>query len=352
MMRLLIVLAMFCSGLLAFCQPRLEFEKVVHDFGQVQEAGGKIEYSFIFRNIGNEPLVLNSVKASCGCTSSFWTNEPIEPGGSGKVTALYDPFNRPGPFNKSLTVISNAHGGTVNLQIKGHVEPRVRTIEDHLPVKNGALRMKHRAFNFGRITTERVLTKDFEVYNDSDSILAIKIGGVPNHLIITAQPVELPSKTKGLIRISYNPEKKNALGYQTDKFTMTTNQGTDQVFEINATIEQYFPSMTEEELADAPKIKLAKASFDFGSVMPGTKLETEVTIMNEGKSDLMVKGVQSNCDCVLATIADEIVKPGASSKLKLTFDTSNRKGKQYKSVTIFSNDPTNPVQMVMLKAEM
>lgn len=355
MMRVLAWVLVIFGAVGVAAQPRLEFEKMVHDFGEVNESEGPVEYSFIFRNIGNEPLVLNSVKASCGCTSTFWTNEPIAPGEAGKVTASYNPFNRPGPFNKSLMIVSNAAGGVVNLTIKGQVKPRVRSIEDHLPIKNGALRMKNRAFIFGRITTEKVVVKDFEVYNDSDSLVIFSAEKMeaPEHMEVTFIPARLESKTKGVIRIAYDPVKKNALGYQTDKVKLVANgAGEVKMFDLNVTIEEYFAPMTEEELANAPKLKLARASYDLGKITAGSTIQTEVTVANEGKEDLMIRETQSNCDCVVATVVKDVLKPGETTKIKVAFDTSNRKGKQFKTVTIFSNDPVNPVQMVMIRADM
>src|SRR5687768_2955826 len=84
----------------------IQFEKTTHDFGSVNESG-PITYEFKFTNTGSEPLVINNVKASCGCTTPGWTKEPVMPGKTGVVTAQYNTVNRPGGFNKSLTVIAN-----------------------------------------------------------------------------------------------------------------------------------------------------------------------------------------------------------------------------------------------------
>jgi hypothetical protein len=356
MMRLLVCTVVILFGVLAFGQPRLEFEKTVHDFGQINESGGTVEYTFIVRNSGNEPLVLNSVKASCGCTTPFWTNEPIAAGQAGKITASYNPYNRPGPFNKSLSVVSNAANGTTTLYIKGQVIPRVKSIEDHLPIKYGALRMKHRSFNFGRITTEKTAIQDFEVYNDSDEALLFKVDQIetPDHISLTFVPEQLAPKTKGVIRIAYDPNKKNALGYQSDKMVIKTNESADgeKILYVISTVEEFFPAMTDDELAKAPRLKLSKTSHDFGKVVAGAKVETELLITNEGKSDLMIRNTQSNCDCVVASYDKSVLKPGESTKLKLVFDTMNRNGRQYKNVTVFSNDPNAPTQMITLKAEM
>ena len=52
--------------------PKIEFEKLVHDFGTIPQ-GGDGTYEFVFKNTGKEPLILNNVKSSCGCTKPEWS---------------------------------------------------------------------------------------------------------------------------------------------------------------------------------------------------------------------------------------------------------------------------------------
>mgnify|MGYP005841969959 CR=1 FL=1 len=96
------------------------FNKMVHDYGTItQGADGNCEFKFT--NKGKVPLVLNNVRASCGCTVADWPKEPIEPGKSGSIKVKYNTAIM-GSFNKSITVNSNAVNSMVRLSIKGTVE--------------------------------------------------------------------------------------------------------------------------------------------------------------------------------------------------------------------------------------
>jgi hypothetical protein len=90
-----------------------------HAFGTVQE-GPTADYEFQFKNTGKEPIVIQRVQASCGCTTPSYSKEPIAPGRTGTVKASYNTLGRPGEFTKTLTVVSNA--GTKVLTITGTVE--------------------------------------------------------------------------------------------------------------------------------------------------------------------------------------------------------------------------------------
>ena len=100
--------------------PEIEFDKVVHDYGDVPYNGNG-ECEFRFTNTGTEPLLIQKPKSSCGCTIPSWPNEPILPGESDVIKVTYR-TNRAGNINKTVTVTSNAvKNSTVVLRIKGRV---------------------------------------------------------------------------------------------------------------------------------------------------------------------------------------------------------------------------------------
>ena len=134
---LTLVVALFGFAAQAQEQPadgaQINFEQKVINYGKI-EKGGNGSRVFKFKNEGNEPLVLNSVRASCGCTTPKWTREPIAPGTEGEIIVKYD-TNRLGNFHKTVTVQSNAASKTVVLTIKGQVmNPEV---QKSTPTKQG-----------------------------------------------------------------------------------------------------------------------------------------------------------------------------------------------------------------------
>ena len=97
----------------------IKFESVDVDFGKITQ-GKPVTKVFKFTNTGKEPLILGTVTASCGCTTPVWTKEPIMPGATGTVSATFN-AGVMGPFNKPVTVPSNAENGTMYLTLKGEV---------------------------------------------------------------------------------------------------------------------------------------------------------------------------------------------------------------------------------------
>ena len=103
--------------------PKIKFVEETHDFGNIKE-GTQATYEFKFTNTGNAPLILESVQASCGCTTPEWSKDPIAPWHTGKVIATFNSSGRPGTFTKTITVKYNGavETNTNYLTIKGFVE--------------------------------------------------------------------------------------------------------------------------------------------------------------------------------------------------------------------------------------
>lgn len=78
------------------------------------------EVEFAFTNSGEEALVINNVRPSCGCTVADYPHTPIAPGETATVKATYN-ARSVGAFRKTVTVTANSEQGTYVLTLKGVV---------------------------------------------------------------------------------------------------------------------------------------------------------------------------------------------------------------------------------------
>jgi hypothetical protein len=92
----------------------------VYNFGKVTD-GEKVEYSFKFRNTGQNPLIISSATASCGCTVPEKPDAPISPGQIGYLKVVFDSKGRVGEVHKDITVRSNAYPAFPILKLIGEV---------------------------------------------------------------------------------------------------------------------------------------------------------------------------------------------------------------------------------------
>lgn len=101
----------------------IEFNTTTYNYDTIaQYADGWC--TFTFRNTGNEPLIITSTSASCGCTMPKFSKKPVLPGGTGKIEVRYN-TSLLGAFNKTVVVKSNAaNAPTSVLRIRGFVREK------------------------------------------------------------------------------------------------------------------------------------------------------------------------------------------------------------------------------------
>lgn len=100
-------------------EPLFAWETTTHNFGKI-EKGIPAEHLFNFTNEGDVPLIISSVKASCGCTVANYTKTPIPVGGKGFVSARYNAA-KVGAFSKTVTVMANTGTEAIVLKLNGEV---------------------------------------------------------------------------------------------------------------------------------------------------------------------------------------------------------------------------------------
>lgn len=97
-----------------------KFEATTQNLGEFSVKKPVVSTEFTFTNVGNAPLVIHQVIASCGCTVPEYSKEPVLPGKKGKIKVTYDGSDKPiGYFKKSIIVRTNAKTPTSRLFIEG-----------------------------------------------------------------------------------------------------------------------------------------------------------------------------------------------------------------------------------------
>lgn len=350
--------ALFAVVSLTFAQGSaiIEFKETGHDFGGFKEESGKKKHRFIFTNKGTSPLIVTNVQASCGCTTPGWSKQPVPPGKTGYVEAEYDPTNRPGEFNKSLTVTNNSSNQpSAILTIKGKVTEREKSAADLYPRKIGDLRLASEYLNVGMVGPGKVGVASFKVLNEADKAVTFTgTNNLPKHIKVEFIPATLKKGQAGDIKLTYDAANKKDYGYVNDPFEITYSGGTTDRITVYgiATIEDSPKKLSGDELKKAPRLSFNTKSHDFGVLKPGEVVEYEFKLINSGGSALKIHKTKASCGCTASQPDKYDLAPGESSNIKVTFNsTGKHDGPQSQTVTIYSNDPTEPTQYISINAK-
>lgn len=102
-----IVLLLTAATSLAVAAPKISFDKERFDHGEVIY-GDTVHEEFTVTNTGDQPLIIEKLLATCGCTKTVKGKDELPPKESTKIMTSFDTTGlRPGRKEKSIFVHSN-----------------------------------------------------------------------------------------------------------------------------------------------------------------------------------------------------------------------------------------------------
>jgi hypothetical protein len=303
---------------------------------------------FEFTNTGNAPLQIQNVQPTCGCTTPEWSKEPVKPGAKGFIKATFNPEGRPGSFDKSINISTNA--GPVTISFSGVVSPKAPGLQDEYRTAMGNLRFKTTHASFGSISPGTTRKVTLEFINTGTSPVTIGMSKIPDFLSVLVNPKTIKPNQRGSIDVFYDAKKKNDWGFILDYLPITLNSKQDPQFKltISANINEDFSKLTQAQRENGPKSVFENPSFQFAPVKAGQKVEHVYSFKNNGKSPFIIRKIEVP-EGLTSSIPQKEIKPGTSGTIKITFDTEGKSGMQNKAITLYTNDPYNSVMLLWLK---
>jgi hypothetical protein len=358
MKRLFFVFSFLIFGIAVNAQlatTKMQLSATEHNFGTFKEEAGRQTFDFIVTNTGTEPLVIQNVVASCGCTTPEWTRQPIPAGAKGKVTAIYDPKDRPGQFNKTLSVYTNTKPEVVTLSIKGEVIPHEKTVDELFTFAVGAIRFESNHMPFTNVKKNEKKMRVMQLINTSTEPVKVEFDGLPQHLSLVCNPETLKPGQKGMVEGTYDATKNAGWGNVSDMVKVKLNGVVQEnlYYYVSANLVEDFSSLTKEQIDNAPVFKVESTTVDLGKIKGATQNEVQFKFKNEGKSDLLIRFIRSTCGCTAVQQGQQGVgiKPGESSTIKAVFNSGTYSGKVTKAIYVYTNDPKNSELVLMLTAD-
>ena len=138
--------------------PKIEFEKVVYDFGNVGPGTNNL-CEFKFTNVGNSTLKIGEITKTCGCTPFSLAKKEYAPGESGILKVNYFSEQLRGQTTKQLVIHSNDRTRPeVTLSVKANIKIQV----NHEP-KTLNLLLKQENANCPQLTLTSIDNQPFSI---------------------------------------------------------------------------------------------------------------------------------------------------------------------------------------------
>jgi hypothetical protein len=140
MKRITILLLALLGSLVALpalaAGPKIAVEQADFDFGQIFQ-GEKVEHTFRFQNAGDEPLIIDRVRSSCGCTAALLSTKIIAAGDVAELKATFDSARFRGAVVKTIYLYSNDPVQQVTeLHVRGTVKQEIVMVPARLDLQN------------------------------------------------------------------------------------------------------------------------------------------------------------------------------------------------------------------------
>lgn len=337
----------------AWAQPKPVFLGTYHNFGAFPEDNGLAVCRFSVVNEGSSPLVIMSARATCGCTNPEYPRKPIAPGDTAYITVAYNPAGRPGRFNKSVYIETNAQPAKYKLDIAGTVIGSDESIRQRYPADLGPLRLAKTVFPLGDAIMGRLKTVYFEGYNRSADSLRIALKDVPSYVDIVVAPEVVPPGEQATLIAYISPSKGAQYGVNEDTITIIPAPGLSYELPLLLNVAEDFSKLDAAAMEKAPIAVPSSDRIELGPVShSGAPIKASMKLSNAGKSDLKIRRVYSVDKGVEAKVSASSIKKDKSATIDILVDPAAQEGGLLNArLQIITNDPLQPVHTVRIVGE-
>jgi rhodanese-related sulfurtransferase len=343
--------------------PNIALSTNSYDLGDINPDGGVITETFFIKNIGDSPLIIESVSTSCGCTEAEVDSKEIPSGGQTKLIINYDPSVHPGLVGKIKRIVyiqsNDPLNKEVELELVGNSLPssQPKEIDDHdeeyegllkdFEISPPALYKKIQAKETFKLLDVR---EDFEYEeNHIKNTLLLSVNKISqeelNNIGLNKDD-EIVVYCRSGRRSEQAYEQLHAMGYTNVKSLYggivhwmedeyPVEIGAMQQIQIQENISQGTAS-----------IEFDRTEHDFGIIPQfGGIVNTTFTVINNGAADLQITSISTSCGCATAELEELTIPSGESTILTVYFDPDfheEPEGRFSRTVFLETNDPNNP----------
>lgn len=203
-------------------------------------------------------------------------------------------------------------------------------------------------FDFGEVEEGIIVSHKFTILNrGSENLEILKVKASCGCTAVEPLKNVLSPFDSTTIEVKFNT--KNRTGKQKKFVYIFSNDKETPQLRLSFTADIVKGKIKTSQL-NSPKLKLSEYIHNFGDVKKGERLELIINFKNEGNEDLLITNTIPSCECVSISLDTKQLQPNENGKLLLSVDTKKIIGKIFRTVTLLSNDTSEPQQVITLTA--
>ena len=347
-------------------------DKVSHDFGDIFTDQGPVSCTYTFTNISNKPILLLQAVSSCGCTTTEWTREPIQPGKTGTVNAEFDNNDGPYPFDKTITVYVSELKNPIVLHLRGSAHDNARPLKESYTLIIGNMGVKSLEIKAGTLSQRETKSGTVAIANVGRTPMKVEFTNVSEGLSVQVYPNPVPARS--VANLTYTIESSRERWgknwyYATPVIDGRVYKATGKIPAAEQPVEDLhfytepnsrlgigkseigFWAVTKENFAGIPsetKEEMSNPSFtkstvNFGKLASGAKTTLTFEYTNKGKRDCEFFKLDADCSNVKVVEMNKTA-PGKKGRIVVELDTKGMpKGENIIALTLITNSALRPV---------
>lgn len=334
-------------------QSALLFETYEWDFGEIEEADGVVQHTFRFMNVSQDPIQIDNIATSCGCTTVQYSVEPIQGGEQGELTVSFDPARTDGRVLREVEVFTKDRRNYASLMIMATVNPVPMGLEQLYPhLLEGTIKTNALRCTFGYVTQGESMTKVVRIANVGNKTVKLSTVTTGNRYGMSVDCPEsiAPEEVKS-IKITYSiPTGRKYFGMARDSvWVVADGTKSQQPITVNALRVEKF---SNKENGPKPVLRIEPSYVDFGEKAPGKIYKKTITIGNTGNADLIFRNVEPMEGTAISIESGQVIKPGKELKVTVAVTNSSQPHTTTMgSINLTTNDPTRPFRELRLQVD-
>jgi len=334
----------------------LVFESLTYDIGTIFDDQTGVTARYYFTNKGKNPFISSAIDVSCGCTNPHITKDTVLPGESAQIFAQFNPKGFLGKTSKWVYLRGNLTDAyQVELTFTANIKNQYTNNNkgEYYRGQYGYLLINRNSFTWGNQLNDAKFTDTLLIANDGYHDITIKKAqNKSGFFTFRDLPITISPDERKVMLVDVDLTKLDTVGplggmvklYTDDRFIPNK----ELTYSINYVVD--YSKLKKREVKKAPRIYMSTNAIEMGEMYSGTVRKKKLTITNNGKSNLKLQRIQSDCTCTLLNPRKKVLKPGESVQVEVKYDSLYKNGTQVKRIKIYSNDPINPLTTIFVYA--
>lgn len=198
-------------------------------------------------------------------------------------------------------------------------------------------------FDFGDVPQGPGVEHNFVVTNTGDALLDIqRVKASCGCTVAKLEKDKLEPNESTNIKVSFSTYGRTGMN---EKYVyVNSNDPENEQVRLKFTANV----VKDDKPIDGPSIALDRKIINLGNILEGNKYDLAVKISNKGTKPLVINKIKSSCGCTTTKLSKESLTPGEEVELKIELDTEGRIGKMTRTISVLSDDPVQPEQIITI----